>query len=274
MPVTSAASMSARSWPMGLLSEKILTPLLGETCADAILTLDTTRLDCFKLLLSKGLSIGIVGGSAILKVPQIINIVASGSAEGLSFASVFIETLAIAITVAYNYRLSNPFSTYGEGVFVNMQNIIILFLILGYRGEYSAMVVRGVVCGVLSACLFSDRLVPLRLLTTLQWSTIFLVIPSKVPQIWQNYKAGSTGQLSIVTVFLQFAGTIARVFTTLQEGLDSAILFSFISAALLNAILLLQFAFYYRSTYKKLPKNATIGSKQKQHIYASTVKLD
>ncbi|KAJ1336946.1 hypothetical protein BSLG_006706 [Batrachochytrium salamandrivorans] len=258
MPVTSAASMSARSWPMGLLSEKILTPLLGETCADAILTLDTTRLDCFKLLLSKGLSIGIVGGSAILKVPQIINIVASGSAEGLSFASVFIETLAIAITVAYNYRLSNPFSTYGEG----------------YRGEYSAMVVRGVVCGVLSACLFSDRLVPLRLLTTLQWSTIFLVIPSKVPQIWQNYKAGSTGQLSIVTVFLQFAGTIARVFTTLQEGLDSAILFSFISAALLNAILLLQFAFYYRSTYKKLPKNATIGSKQKQHIYASTVKLD
>ncbi|KAL2912933.1 hypothetical protein HK105_207604 [Polyrhizophydium stewartii] len=227
-----------------LARDKVLSPLIGAECAGAVAAIDLARDDCFKLLLSKGLSLGIVVGSSILKVPQIINILAAGSAEGLSFLSVFVETVSIAITVAFNYRLHNPFSAYGENVFVSVQNLAIMFLILVYRGRYGALVSRGIAIGLFGAALFSERVVSMGMLETLQWGTIFLVVPSKVPQIMANHRARSTGTLSFITVFLQFAGTLARVFTTLQEGLHSALLFSFVAAAVLNGVLLLQFALY------------------------------
>jgi hypothetical protein len=53
----------------------------------------------------------------------------------------------------------------------------------------------------------SEDIVSQALLNTLQISTIFIGISSKLPQIWINLKSKSTGQLSIITTFLQFAGT-------------------------------------------------------------------
>jgi hypothetical protein len=40
---------------------------------------------------------------------------------------------------------------------------------------------------------------------------------SRVPQIVQNYTTKSTGQLSIITYGLNLLGTLARIFTTMQE---------------------------------------------------------
>jgi mannose-P-dolichol utilization defect 1 len=49
--------------------------------------------------------------------------------------------------------------------------------------------------------------------------------------------------LSGVTVFLQFAGSASRVFTTIQEVNDVLILTSFMIGFSLNCILLLQIVF-------------------------------
>ncbi|KAI8928771.1 hypothetical protein BC831DRAFT_423342 [Entophlyctis helioformis] len=247
------AANSAVGGPLGLVADTILAPVVGGSCADTIVSFDFSSADCYKLLLAKLLSLSIVAGSAILKVPQILNIVNSGSVEGLSFASFFIEAVAITITVAYNYRLQNPFSTYGEGVFVNAQNLVILVLILVYSGRYMALVVRSVFFAIVAFALFSDSLVGMSLLTSFQVGTIFLGMASKVPQIWSNFTAGSTGQLSGITAFLSFAGTIARVFTTLQEGLDSTILMSFLSATLFNGIIFFQIVYYNSVAPKALP---------------------
>jgi mannose-P-dolichol utilization defect protein 1 len=40
---------------------------------------------------------------------------------------------------------------------------------------------------------------------------------ARLPQIWKNFKNKSTGELSFLTFFMNFAGSIVRVFTSLQE---------------------------------------------------------
>ena len=93
---------------------RLLTPLVGAKCANRLAQFDLHAKDCIKLFISKGLGIGIVTGSSILKVPQILKIVSAGSARGVSFVGYLLETLSFAISLAYNYRGGNPFSTYGE----------------------------------------------------------------------------------------------------------------------------------------------------------------
>ena len=61
-----------------------------------------------------------------------------------------------------------------------------------------------------------------------------------------NYKNGHTGQLSAITTFMNLAGTLARIFTTLQEVDDALILFSFVCSSLLNGILAFQVIIYWK----------------------------
>jgi mannose-P-dolichol utilization defect protein 1 len=73
--------------------------------------------------ISKVLGIGIVVGGGIVKVPQIIKIVNSKSARGVSLASYLLDTASLLIVVAYNVRSHFPFSTYGENLFLTIQNV-------------------------------------------------------------------------------------------------------------------------------------------------------
>ena len=58
---------------------------------------------CVKSTLSKGLGLGIVAGSAMVKLPQIFKILGSFSAEGLSFVGNLLELMAVTFTGAYSY---------------------------------------------------------------------------------------------------------------------------------------------------------------------------
>jgi uncharacterized protein with PQ loop repeat len=184
-----------------------LSQLVGPKCSETILSLQFDDLFCYKLFISKGLSLGIVLGAVMVKIPQIVNIISRKSVQGLSLLSNVLETLAIVISLAYNYRLGNPFSTYGEGAFIFVQNIVIMLLITLYNRNTvgSLLVLLGFY--VIGYSLRSQDIVSQALLNTLQISTIFIGISSKLPQIWINLKSKSTGQLSIITTFLQFAGT-------------------------------------------------------------------
>src|SRR3569833_2620579 len=59
--------------------------LIGETCYKAlILDIDETNVDCIKLGISKGLGIGIIAASSVVKVPQILKLVNARAAAGVS----------------------------------------------------------------------------------------------------------------------------------------------------------------------------------------------
>ncbi|CAM0143083.1 unnamed protein product [Umbelopsis sp. WA50703] len=221
--------------------------LIGEKCYTSLIeNLGIfSDLECLKFAISKGLGFGIVLGGSIVKIPQIITILSSGSAQGLSLASYYLETFSCAISLAYNFRQGNPFSTFGETFFLTVQNFIITLLILFYARQRSQLLVTAVGFLAVFQALSSQTLVPAGIMSILYAATIPLTLSSKVPQIYTNFKNSSTGQLSVFAVFNYFLGSTARVFTTMTELDDPLMLAGNVLAATFNGILAIQMIAYW-----------------------------
>lgn len=175
--------------------------LLGEQCySNLVLDIDVTDADCLKLGVSKALGIGIVAASSIVKVPQILNLVRSRSASGVSFLSYLLETTSYLISLAYNVRNGFPFSTYGETACILVQNVAITVLVLNYSGRagLAAVFVAALAAG--AATLFMDGVLDMGTLGYLQAGAGTLGVASKLPQILAIWQEGGTGQLSAFTV--------------------------------------------------------------------------
>jgi mannose-P-dolichol utilization defect protein 1 len=165
------------------------------------------------------------------------------------------ETLAYLITFIYAYRNQFPFSTYGENLFLTIQNVLITLLIIYYfphpqgylttkRAPSNTPVVflASVITFVATWVLL---VLPLSSLQLLQMGTMPISLFSKLPQISQNYSNKSTGQLSVFAVVSQILGCAARLFTTLTEVDDLIILAGFALAFVLNLILGIQIWQYW-----------------------------
>lgn len=66
-----------------------------------------------------------------------------------------------------------------------------------------------------------------------------------------NWHNRSTGELSAISVFLAFAGTLARIFTSMQETNDRLMVVSYAAAAMMNGLLFAQMIIYWRSGEKR-----------------------
>jgi len=222
--------------------------LVGPYCYNkVVLGVDFSDVDCLKLGISKGLGIGIIAASAVVKVPQILKLIRSKSADGVSFLSYLLETSAYIISLAYNFRNGFPFSTYGETALIVGQNIIISVLVLNYSGKAGLAAVFIATLAASAAGLFSENVVDGQTLSYLQAGAGILGVASKVPQIAAIWQQGGTGQLSAFAVFNYLAGSLSRIFTTLQEVDDKLILYGFISGFVLNLILALQMIYYWNA---------------------------
>ncbi|CAG8708627.1 11060_t:CDS:1 [Acaulospora morrowiae] len=220
--------------------------LIGEKCYTSLVEeFNVTDVDCIKLLISKGLGIGIVLGGALVKLPQIIKITSARSSRGLSFEGFVLETAAMGISFAYNLRQGNPFSTFGESAFLTVQNIIILLLILYYANRTKDLITTTAVVVISAYTLTQAWLISDANLAYLQTLTIPISLLSKIPQILTNYRNGNTGQLSALAVFGFALGSLARIFTTLTEVDDLIILSGFVFTSILNLILVAQMIMYW-----------------------------
>ena len=85
---------------------------------------------CLKMLLSRGLGLAIIAGATFVKFPQLIKIVRSSSAEGISFVGTLLELVAVTANGAYSFSKGFPFSSYGEAVTLSLQTSLIAILIL------------------------------------------------------------------------------------------------------------------------------------------------
>jgi hypothetical protein len=331
--------------------------------------------------LSKLISYAIITGSAIVKIPQIVNVLKAKSARGLNLNAIYLETVATLLGTCYNLLMGNPFRTYGETALILFQNIIIVLLVWSFSAhpvnkrivaasvfvglaaalwnapaaltpvwpaELSALGVEplnsmynsmtllyvcarvrrgwkwvgggerraaargapregvwvyrrslrmplnlcpwhgssprwsmlhvhswyrraaharaaGQLSGEREACLSPHVLCNVH--TTLLTSTH--VIPPtppptpphpsvpQVPQILQNFKQGHTGVLSIITTIMNTGGNLARIATSLKEGLALVVIGGFVLNLCLNAVLLLQILFFWKATSAALAKKET-----------------
>ncbi|TIB72195.1 hypothetical protein E3Q23_03507 [Wallemia mellicola] len=186
-------------------------------------------------MISNLLGIGIVVGSSLIKIPQLYTIYTKSS-RGLSLSAFTLETIAYFVNYVYGYVHAYPFTTYGENLTLTFQNIIIVGFILKK---------------------FVDITFTL---------SIPLSLASKLPQIFSNYRNKSTGSLSPITTFAQFAGCCVRVLTSIKNANgDIPMTVSFAGAAALNGVLILQIVTYSRKQhYFSLPSHHRAVSKEKR----------
>ncbi|KAL8663522.1 MAG: hypothetical protein Q9202_003832 [Teloschistes flavicans] len=265
--------------------------LLGPACYKTlILDLDIhPSSPCFSLLVSKTIGVGIITLSSIIKVPQILKLINSQSAAGISLSSVLLETFSYVVTVAYSARSGFPFTAWGETALIAVQDIVIcaLVLVLGHSapapsrnkkggnaaggGQQQGKMLAGVFVAAVAAGVYAlqdEKVVDMGLLQTLQAGAGAVGLLSKAPQIWANWQIGGTGQLSAFTIFLYLGGSLSRIFTTLQEVPDRMILYGFIGAFLLNGVLAAQMLYYWSSPATK-DHGKELGEKGRRAVAAA-----
>ena len=183
--------------------QELATMLLGDSCYRSLVhNLTISDSVCMKLAVSKALSLAIVAASSVVKVPQMIKLINSGSAEGVSFIGYLLETASLMVTLVYNVRNKFPFSSFGETAFIVIQNVAICFLVLEYsgKGNMGSMLIAALAgTGFL---LFNSDIVTAELLQYLQMGAGAVAALSKLPQIIAIFREGGTGQLSAFTVSL------------------------------------------------------------------------
>lgn len=264
--------------------------LLGDDrCYTSLIhNINLSDLECLKLAISKALGIAIIGASSIVKIPQLLKLLNSQSAEGISFLSYLLETVSYLVTLVYNVRNQFPFSTYGEIALIAIQNVAISILVLQYSGKGPAA--AAFVAGLAGAgyALYNDGIVSMNMLQYFQAGAGLLGVASKLPQIVAIFQQGGTGQLSAFAVstrrfmrllmsltesyqiFNYLAGSLARVFTTLQEVDDKLILYGFVSGFVLNLILAAQMVYYWNSSSSKQTTQTKLEPSGKKAISHAT----
>jgi len=226
--------------------------LISDECHDEFfVNLNFLDVPCLKMLIAKALGYLIILGSAIVKVPQIINIVKAGSAEGLSLMSLFADLVGITFTMAYAIHKGFPISTYGENMFMTVQGGILIMLVFHYNDNALGNLAFTPAYALALYALIHPTVLSMGTITTLQSSVLAIIVGSRLMQITTNFMNGGTGTLSVITVVMQFAGCLARVFTTLQETGDMLMATQFIVASALNGAILLQIFWYWNTADKK-----------------------
>ncbi|KAF9653840.1 mannose-P-dolichol utilization defect 1 protein [Thelephora ganbajun] len=251
--------------------------IVGQKCyASIVEDLNFSDIECLKYSLSKGLGVGIVVGGSIMKLPQLLLILSARSARGISLTSYALETFCYLVTCAYSYRNEFPFSTYGENIFLGIQNIAVTLLIVYLpsstlrRSVSSPSDLPKVLGATVAFAALIGGLVnlPKETIAFLQMTTLPLGLFSKLPQIAQNHRAKSTGQLSTFAVAAQILGCLARLFTTATEVKDTLVLASFFLALVLNVVLGLQIWVYHGKEVHDTPIGDISLEEKRQAIHA------
>lgn len=189
-----------------------------------------------------------------VKLPQVFKVLGAKSGEGLSLQSIMLELVALTGTMAYSVTNNFPFSSWGEALFLMLQTVTIGFLVLHYRGQ----TVKGaafLACYALVLLVLLSPLTPLAIVTLLQASNVPAVVVGRLLQAVTNYRNGHTGQLSAITVFLLFGGSLARIFTSIQETGDPLMAGTFVVSSLCNGLIATQLLYYW---------NVKVPQKKKQ----------
>lgn len=166
-----------------------------------------------------------------------------------------------------------PISTWGENFVILVQNSILVTLLWKYSKPPTSMIT----CFVYIVLFGLSSIGMMCLRPSDQWILASAAIPlscaSRIPQIFANFRQGHTGQLALITLLLNLAGALARLFTTIQETGDTIQLAGIMISALTNAVLVLQVFVYWSATNAALKPKRKWRSFLTQSIFVVLVKI-
>lgn len=190
-----------------------------------------------------------------VKVPQILKIYNGKSGKGLNIFSVFLDLTAISIHGSYNYVHAFPFSSWGDTLMLGIQQVIIIYLIFLYAQQYQTGGLFLIAYGLIIAA--STTILPVNVLWVLQACNVPILMSGKLLQAFENYKNGSTGQLSAATIIALTLGSIARIFTSIQETGDKMMIITYVASTSANLVLFFQIFYYWNVVEKISPQPST-----------------
>ncbi|XP_076653620.1 mannose-P-dolichol utilization defect 1 protein homolog [Halictus rubicundus] len=230
---------------MAQLLKKVAHIILSEKCMEEYFDeFNFLHAGCFKATLSTCLGFAIICGSLLVKVPQVVTIVKSKSAQGINFTSVLLDLFALTATVSYSFVSGFPFSSWGDGVFLAIQTVAVAVLVLHFNLD-TTRAATFLAAYVAIVAVAMSGMTPTNVLRACQTMNIPIVLISKLMQAYTNYSYGSTGQLSAVTCFMLFFGSLARIFTSIQETGDTSMIVTYICSTLANAVIAFQILYYW-----------------------------
>lgn len=145
------------------------------------------------------------------------------------------------------------FSVWGENSIILVQMLVIILMVWAFTPKVG-MGEKLLVFAGLGGWIFfllRDEGINDDMWKMISASSGGFIIASRVPQIFQNFSAGSTGQLAFVSFLLSFAGCVARLGTVLFETDDIYFQAQFFASTFLNGIIVLQFVLYWNSSAQK-----------------------
>ncbi|KAI9917120.1 hypothetical protein PsorP6_012715 [Peronosclerospora sorghi] len=238
--------------------DELVPGLLSPACFEAfVMHHDFTNLACLKAVVSKALSYAIITGSLILKLPQILKIVAAKDVIGLTPSAFYMEVVLYLSSTVYNLLRGYPLSTWAENLVILAQNLVLVLLLWAYVAPKIALSTRVGLVLVFVAMTAGMLSIPPELQWLLASAGIPVSIVARIPQILSNFKQGHTGQLALITLVLNLAGSIARLFTTMQETGDPVQVAGFGVGILLNGTLVLQVLLFWGATNAVLAQAST-----------------
>jgi hypothetical protein len=238
--------------PASTAGESFRYLVFSDKCFNTFFTAhDFFNVACLKQTVSKLLGYGIIAGACVVKVPQIFNFLRAGSVAGVSREAVYLELLGYLVSSVYHIVQGNPFSAYGETVIITAQSLLIAVMLWAYDPPGVAHVLG--VSGALAALTQAAYVAPKAYRPSMQYGTMLLFVVSRGWQVVANFRQAGTGQLAFLTLFMNFAGSAARIFTSSQEVKEPEVLISFIVSTALNAMLLAQYVQYNLLTRPRVP---------------------
>jgi mannose-P-dolichol utilization defect protein 1 len=120
------------------------------------------------------------------------------------------------------------------------------------RYHFGIVALSGVgLVGFIIVMMYDTTIINMPFLIMMKGFSIPIFALSRSIQIIKNYRAKSTGQLSLATATASASGPIIRIFTTLKETGDVLSLLGFILAAVLSLAILGQILYYKPQIDKK-----------------------
>eukprot|EP00850_Spirogloea_muscicola_P004652 SM000020S06002 [mRNA] locus=s20:314658:316895:- [translate_table: standard] len=153
---------------------------------------------------------------------QIYIILKNKSVQGLSAASFEMELVGFTIALSYCFFKKIPFSAYGELLPLLVQGLILVGLVYRFSPKLGPLtwLKAGVYCAAAPPLLSGN--VSEKVIDTLfacQHAIFFL---SRFPQIIENFRNKSTGQLSFATSFMNLAGCLGECWQFLVRASPSS----------------------------------------------------
>ncbi|KAL1315578.1 hypothetical protein HN51_017582 [Arachis hypogaea] len=202
--------------------------------------------DCLLPLISKLLGYAIVAASTTVKLPQIMKILKHQSVRGLSMISFELEVVGYTIALAYCLHKGLPFSAYGELLFLLIQALILVAIIYYYsRPLRTTTWIRALIYCAVAPTILAGQIDPF-LFEALYASQHAIFLFARIPQILKNFSNRSTGELSFLTSLMNSAGSMVRVFTSLQENAPKSVVMGSAIGVATNFTILSQILFYQK----------------------------